>query len=134
MQSGTNEGMLDAARPTSLDAVEMELALDLQEPTSRSFEDCVRSAVDVVGGEILFDMPADASLDDASRIAAIRVSGGSSERIVFAILNETETSIRVAEREEVGERFYGFAHAFVGVLERIRDDMSLVRMMPGGTA
>ncbi len=116
------------------ETVEIELALDLQEPATRPFEDCVRSAVEVIGGEILFDVPADASLEDASRIAAVRVPGEHRDRIVFAILNEQETSIRVADRDEVGDRFYGFAHAFVGVLERIRDDLSLSHLASGGAA
>lgn len=134
MQSETSAGVVGEARLEPFETVEIELALDLQEPTSRTFEDCVRSAVEVVGGEILFDMPADGSLEDASRIAAVRVPGRPADRIVFAILNETETTIRVADREEVGDRFYGFAHAFVGVLERIRDDLGFGRMAPGGSA
>ncbi|KAB0679557.1 hypothetical protein [Aureimonas leprariae] len=124
----------DAAAPSRFETVEIELALDLQEPSGETFETRVRNAVAVVGGEVLFDVPADGSLDDASRIAAVRVPGSPRDRIVFAILNETETSIRVAEPDEVGDRLYGFAEAFVGVLTRIRDDMRLAGLASGGTA
>ncbi|GGE14156.1 hypothetical protein GCM10011390_36680 [Aureimonas endophytica] len=107
------------------EAVELELALDLQEPSHGNFENCVRSAAEMVGGEMLFDMPADGSLEDASRIAAFRVPGPANDpRIVFAILDEAEEQIRIAGREEIGERFYGFAQSFVGVLERIRDSLA----------
>lgn len=116
------------------EAVEFELALDLQDPTQASFEECVRAAVAVVGGEILFDMPADGSIEDASRIAAVRLPSEGRERILFAVLNDAGSSFRVASRDEIGERFHGFARAFVGVLERIRDDLSFVAMRPAGTA
>ncbi|KQT88096.1 hypothetical protein [Aurantimonas sp. Leaf443] len=118
----------------ALEAVEFELALDLHDPQEQGFEDCVRQAASVIGGEILFDMPADGSIEDASRIAAIRIPGGARERIVFAVLDAEGVTIRVPERQEVGERFYGFARAFVGVLTRIRDDLSFARSPAEGSA
>lgn len=116
------------------EAVEFELALDLQDPTRSPFEDCVRNAAGVVGGEILFDMPSDGSIEDASRIAAIRVPHAERDRIFFAVLNESGSAVRVASRGEIGDRFHGFARAFVGVLERIRDDLSIAEMAPAGSA
>lgn len=116
------------------EAVEFELALDLQDPTATPFADCVGNAARVVGGEILFDMPADGSIEDATRIAAVRMAGDDSGRILFAILDQEGVTVRMASKAEVGERFHGFARAFVGVLERIRDDMPIAAMRPAGTA
>ena len=116
------------------EAVEFELALDLQDPTAAPFADCVSNAARVVGGEILFDMPADGSIEDATRIAAVRMAGDDSGRILFAILDQEGVTVRMASKAEVGERFHGFARAFVGVLERIRDDMPIAAMRPAGTA
>lgn len=118
----------------AFEAVEFELALDLTDPTETAFEDCVRSAASVIGGEILFDMPSDGSVEDASRIAAVRVPDETRDRILFAVLDEAGTTIRVPEREEIGDRFHGFARAFVGVLERIREDYSFADMEPEGSA
>ncbi|MCB8836206.1 hypothetical protein [Aurantimonas sp. VKM B-3413] len=118
----------------AVEAVEFELALDMRDLSSEGFEDCVRSAAEVVGGELLFDMPSDGSFEDASRIAAVRIAGGGRDRIIFAILNAEADAIRLADRSEVGDRFYGFARAFVGVLSRIRDDLPFGSMEPEGSA
>ena len=116
------------------EAVEFELALDLQDVTAASFADCVSSAAHVIGGEILFEMPADGSIEDAQRIAAVRMAGDNSGRILFAILDQDGLTVRMASRAEVGERFHGFARAFIGVLERIRGDLPIAGMRPAGTA
>ncbi len=122
------------AGPDALGAVEFELAVDMQDPIRTAFDECVRSAAAVVGGELLFDMPSDGSVEDASRIAAVRIANPQRDDILFAILNEAGDTIRSPDREEIGERFYGFARAFVGVLTRIRDDMPFGGMETEGSA
>ncbi|BDA83119.1 hypothetical protein Sa4125_06610 [Aureimonas sp. SA4125] len=123
-----------AAEPAldALESVEFELALDMQDPTEQAFETCVSNAAQVVGGEILFDMPADDSIEDATRMAAVRIPGAARDRILFVVLDEAGSTLRIASTDEVGERFHGFARAFVSVLERIRDDLPELR--PVGTA
>lgn len=128
-----NEARSETA-PEPFNVIEFELALDLQDPLQAGFGEAVRNAADVVGGELLFDMPADGSIEDASRIAAVRVPDASRDDIFFAVLDEAALSIRMASREEIGERFHGFARAFVGVLERLRDDRSLGDLRPEGSA
>ena len=118
----------------SFSAVEFELALDMQDLTEIDFADCVRAAAGSVGGEFLFDMPADGTLDNVSRIAAVRVEGQNRDRIAFAVLNDEGTEIRVPDDDEVDERLRGFARAFVGVLTRIRDDLPFGSVRPEGTA
>jgi hypothetical protein len=118
----TGEPALDA-----FESVEFELALDMQDPTELPFEACVAHAAQVVGGEILFDMPADATIEDATRMAAVRIPNETRDRIIFVVLDEARSSLRVASPDEVGERFHGFARAFVSVLERIRDDLPDLR-------
>lgn len=118
----------------TFEAVELELALDMQDLTQNDFEACVRAAAAVVGGELLFDIPADGSVEDASRIAAVRIEGADRDSIVFAVLNAEADNIRVSGREEIGDRFHGFARAFVGVLTRIRDDLPFSHTSPEGTA
>ncbi|MBO0902954.1 hypothetical protein [Jiella sonneratiae] len=120
-----------------VEAVEFELALGTSDLGETSFEDCVRHAAEMIGGEFLFAMPADGSFEDTSEIAAIHMGGGADRtgRVFFAVLDLDGDTMRVADREEVGERFYGFARAFVGVLSRIRDEMpSFGQMDAEGTA
>ncbi len=120
-----------------VEAVEFELALGVNDIGEMRFEDCVRQAAEMIGGEFLFAMPSDGSFEDASEIAAIHMgeAGESRGRVFFAVLNAEGDTMRVADREEVGDRFYGFARAFVGVLSRIRDEMpSFGQMEPEGEA
>ena len=118
----------------TFEAVELELALDMQDLAENDFETCVRAAAAVVGGELLFDIPSDGSVEDASRIAAIRIEGEDRDSIVFAVLNADADNIRVSSRDEIGDRFHGFARAFVGVLTRIRDDLPFSQASAEGTA
>ena len=120
-----------------VEAVEFELALGASDISETPFEDCVRRAAELIGGEFLFAMPNDGSFEDASEIAAIHMgdAGEIRGRVFFALLNAEGNAIRVADRDEVGGRFHGFARAFVGVLSRIRDGMpSFGQMAPEGTA
>lgn len=116
----------------SFGSVELELALGAQEPAERGFEESVRAALDVIGGEFLFDMPNDGTIEDASRIAAVRAE--SENEIVFLVLSEDGSTIRLADRDEIGERFHGFARAFIGVLTRIRDEMPSLGLEVEGSA
>ena len=131
----TEQAIAMAETPnTGFFAVELGLALDLTNPVDMPFDDCVRNAASVVGGELLFDMPSDGSLEDASRIAAVRTIEGEANDIVFAILNAEGTEIRVCGREELGDRFHGFAKAFVGVLTRIREELPIQIVETEGNA
>ncbi|KQT61282.1 MULTISPECIES: hypothetical protein [unclassified Aureimonas] len=109
----------------AFEQIEFEIALDLEDPILSGFKTSVRTAAEAVGGEFLFDMPADGMIDDASRIAAIRIPRQPRDIILFALLDASGTGFRIASKDEIGERFYGFARAFVGVLEKIRKDVSL---------
>ena len=131
----TDQVISTAATPnTGFFSVELALALDLTNPVDMPFDDCVRNAALVVGGELLFDMPSDGSIEDASRIAAVRTVEGCGNAIVFAILNAEGTDIRVSNREELGDRFHGFARAFVGVLTRIREELPIQTVETEGNA
>lgn len=116
------------------EAIEFELAIDLEDPRAGGFEAAVRRAAASIGGELLFDMPCDGSIEDAARIAAVRVPDAKADRILFAVLDAAGTSIRVAARREVGDRFFGFARAFVGVLETLSPDRSFAGSRPLGSA
>lgn len=114
-------GHAGAGAADAFGEIEFEIALDLEDPALSGFENCVSAAAAAVGGEFLFDMPADGTIEDASRIAAVRIPQTPRDAILFAVLDARGTSLRVANRRDIGDRFYGFARAFVGVLERLRE-------------
>ena len=104
------------------EAIEFELELDLQAVRSQPFATAVRAAATATGGEMLFDMPVDDLVPNASRIAAVRFPSRGGSRFSFAILNPAGDRIRVSGRREIGERFYGLAKGYAGVLDRLRAD------------
>lgn len=124
MQTQTDSPRITAVSREAAATVDFELALDLQDPALTDFDDCIRAAAALVGGEFLFEMPSDGSMDDASRIAAVRLFHEEQEdEILFAVLNADGDQIRVPDRQEIADRFAGFARAFVGVLTRIREEL-----------
>ncbi|MBO0662324.1 hypothetical protein LQ948_06455 [Jiella sp. MQZ9-1] len=134
IQAAQNGDIFEAGEGVQM--VEIELALGACDLGEASFEECVRGAAEMVGGELLFAMPADSSFEDASEIAAIHLGEADAgrARIHFVVLNAEGDALRVADRDAVGDRFYGFARAFVGLLSRIRDDLPFGQMEPEGTA
>ncbi|SJZ70854.1 hypothetical protein [Consotaella salsifontis] len=115
-------------RPEPFEIMEFQLALDLEQPFDVDFRSCVRRAAEAVGGEFLFEVPADCSMENASRIAAVRIPTGSREQIAFAALDMLGESIRLCGQSEISERLSGFAQAFVRVIERFRDGQRAATM------
>ena len=103
-----------------LDLVELELALDGFDAETESFTDTLRSAAKRLGGEYLFDLPASGLAQDCRQIATLRVpadDGG--QRIVFALLDDAGTAIRVQEPTDATQGLKSFAEAFVTVIETL---------------
>ncbi|MFD2238579.1 hypothetical protein [Aureimonas populi] len=106
----------------SMAALELELALDFQH-ADRSFREGVQWAAASIGGEVLFEMPAEGQIEDASRICGVRIpaaSGHSRPTILFALLDEKTGQVRVADRRDVGERLYSFATAYASLMDRLK--------------
>ncbi|MCF3640117.1 hypothetical protein LXM94_09065 [Rhizobium sp. TRM95111] len=106
----------------TLDLVELELALDSFSGESPDFEKTVRLAARNLGGDFLFALPASGLAEDCSRIAALRIPDPGDQKalkIVFALLGESDGTIRVEEPAAATAGLKRFAEAFVGVLERI---------------
>ena len=109
-----------AAAELSLDLLELELALNDFNETEMDF---VRSVGDVVrkaGGDFLFELPASGLAGNCKRIAAVRIPepGSGGLQVVFALLDESGTGIRVEGAGEKTQDLKRFAEAFVDVLER----------------
>src|SRR5262245_47202400 len=79
------EGSLtEMAETNSLEAVELELALQNQNLISLGFEESIRTALQTTGGEILFQMRMEN--DDCQRIAAVRIGNGTEQQLALVIM------------------------------------------------
>jgi hypothetical protein len=68
----------------SLERVELELALHNQNVVSLGFEESIRTALDRIGGEILFQMRVEN--EDCQRVAAVRLGQGNEAEFALVIL------------------------------------------------
>lgn len=90
--------MPDAGKAVSLEVVEIELALGAQDIVADGFEGALRKAADLVGGELIFNIRAPED-SDQQRIAAISVSDGAAEQMVFVMLGNDGTSLTVTSEQ-----------------------------------
>ncbi|MEM5473674.1 hypothetical protein WNZ14_18235 [Hoeflea sp. AS60] len=105
--------------PLALDLVELDLALDLSDIADRGFDDAVRDAAKVIGGEFLFDLPASGLVDDAQRIALVCLSRDNGGRFGLVLLSANGDRVRTVEADEATTGLVQFAKAFVAVLEKL---------------
>lgn len=111
----------EAADPSpSLEAVELELALDAGDIRVHGFDTAVRDAMRTLEGEFLFDLPASGLANGFQRIAVVRVKGGTKEGILLLVmLADDGDTIKVCEPDEETAGLSDFARAFINVLERL---------------
>ncbi|WOC15298.1 hypothetical protein [Pseudochrobactrum sp. MP213Fo] len=83
--STTENTVIASDESASLEAVEVEFALGAQDVLTDGFDLSLAKAADIVGGEVLFNMPA---LDTtaAQRIGAILVPAAQQDQVVFVTL------------------------------------------------
>ena len=105
--------------PMSLDLVELDLALDLNDIAERGFCEAVREAAKTVNGEFLFDLPASGLVDDAQRIAVVCLSRNDGGRFGLVLLSADGDRATTVEPDETTGGLVQFAKAFVAVLEKL---------------
>ena len=105
--------------PLALDLVELELALDLSDITTRGFSDAVREAAREIGGEYLFDLPASGLIEDAQRIAVVCLSRDNGGRFGLVLLSANGNRVETSEADDATKGLVRFARAFVSVLEKL---------------
>jgi|GEM_PF-577400 hypothetical protein len=104
----------------TLEAVELELAIDPGDIRVRGFDASVREAMRTIDGEFLFDLPASGLANGYQRIAVVRVkSGGGDGVLLLVMLGEDGDTIKVCEPDEETAGLSAFARAFINVLERL---------------
>lgn len=102
----------------SLEAAELELALQSQSIMEHGFEGAVRGALAELGGTLLFDMPA-SLLDGYQRVAAVSTGSGEERRIFLIHLGDDGSAIRVDEAESDTTPLAGFAASYANLMERL---------------
>lgn len=108
-----------AMAPTSLDLVELDLALDLNDIAKHGFCEAVRAAAKTVKGEFLFDLPASGLVENAQRIAIVCLSRDNGGRFGLILLSADGDQARTIEPDETTADLVQFAKAFVAVLEKL---------------
>lgn len=105
--------------PVSLDLMELELALDLDEITEHGFCEAVREAAKTSGAEFLFDLPASGLVEDAQRIAIVCLSRKDGGRFGLVLLSPEGDRASTLEPGPETAGLVQFAKAFVAVLEKL---------------
>lgn len=112
----TKAGTVD---PLSLEMVELELALDLGDIRTFGFASAVRQAIESLGGEFLFDLPASGLSDTDQRIAVVRVTQGGKDQLLMVMLHEDGEQLKVGLPDDRTAGLADFARAFIDVLEKL---------------
>ncbi|MGH6760483.1 MAG: hypothetical protein ACRECW_02680 [Phyllobacterium sp.] len=108
-----------APAPITLEAVEVELALNMQDILADGFEGALRKAADIVHGEILFNMPAPAD-HYAQRIGAIAVPNGSVDQVVFVTLARDGTTLAVSSEDERNASFKSLGQNLAAIMRGLK--------------
>lgn len=103
----------------ALEAVELMLALEAQDVTQTGFEESVLSAAASVGGELLFQMPAPASLP-FQRAALIMLPTDSGNTVVLAALDDAGSAIELLAENAETAHLYRLGEAYLEVATRFR--------------
>lgn len=115
----------DADNPhLPLELLELELSLEGFEGGEQGFREAVRKAATEVGGDFLFDLPAEGLVADCHRLAVIRIPAeGDTMRVVLAMLDDDRAEIHLHEPDETTEHLVRFADAFVDVIQRLPEQL-----------
>lgn len=106
----------DATPP--LEAVELELALQLEDPVADGFEQALSSALDRVGGQLFFHLRVD-TMPNCQRVAAASVGEGDERQLVLVIMPSDGGPIRVEAATDAAGPLAGFARSYAGLMERL---------------
>ena len=107
---------LTSTMPISLEAVELELALQLQDIVGRGFEDSVQGAVEAAGYDFLFQFPAGHSAGD-QRVAAISARNGDERQILLVHLADDGETLRVEAPNDESNSIAEFAASYAGLMD-----------------
>jgi hypothetical protein len=102
-----------------LEAVELMLALEAQNVAQSGFEESVQCAAASVNGELLFQVPAPASLP-FQRAALIMLPTDAGNIVMLAVLDEAGSAIELLAESGETEHLYRLGEAYLEVATRFR--------------
>jgi hypothetical protein len=108
--------MPEAGKAVSLEVVEIELALGAQDIVADGFEGALQKAADLVNGEVIFNIRAPED-GDQQRIAAVSVSDGTTDQVVFVMLGNDGTSLIVTSEQDESTLLEKLGADFVTVMK-----------------
>jgi hypothetical protein len=109
----------DETGNVELEAVELMLALEAQNLAQDGFEESVQSAAASVNGELLFHVPAPASLP-FQRAALIMLPTDSGKTVMLAVLDEAGSAIELVAESPETEHLYRLGEAYLEVATRFK--------------
>ena len=120
--SSPSDNMIAASEESaSLEAVEVEFALGAQDVLTDGFDLSLAKAAQIVGGEVLFNMPAlDTTL--AQRIGAILVPSGNQEQVVFVTLLNDGLTLSHEPLSGNNVLFESLGRNYAAVMGKLKND------------
>jgi hypothetical protein len=108
----------DQTQANSLEAVELELALQSQNLVSLGFEESIRTALKPTGGEILFQMRIED--DDCQRLAAVRIGRGEQCELALVIMPPDGGLVRVEPIAQSSNPVAAITESYAGLVDVFR--------------
>ncbi|MDM7850407.1 hypothetical protein [Pseudochrobactrum kiredjianiae] len=120
--SSPSDNMIAASEESaSLEAVEVEFALGAQDVLTDGFDLSLAKAADIVGGEVLFNMPA-LDTTNAQRIGAILVPSGNQEQVVFVTLLNDGLTLSHEPLSGNNVLFESLGRNYAAVMGKLKND------------
>ena len=121
--SSTEETMIAASEESaSLEAVEVEFALGAQDVLTDGFDLSLAKAAEIVGGEVLFNMPA-LDTTNAQRIGAILVPSALQDQVVFVTLLNDGITLSHAPLSGNNTLFESLGRNYAAVMGKLKNDL-----------
>ncbi|WP_221722211.1 hypothetical protein [Ochrobactrum sp. SFR4] len=120
--SSTDENLIAASEENaSLEAVEVEFALGAQDVLTDGFDLSLAKAAEIVGGEVLFNMPA-LDTTNAQRIGAILVPSAMQDQVVFVTLLNDGITLSHAPLSGNNVLFESLGRNYAAVMGKLKND------------
>src|SRR6187549_3375597 len=108
----------EQTQANSLEAVELELALQSQNLVSLGFEESIRTALKPTGGEILFQMRIEN--DDCQHLAAVRIGRGEQREFALVIMPPDGGLVRVEPIAQSSNPVAAITESYAGLMDVFR--------------
>jgi hypothetical protein len=108
----------EQAETNSLEAVELELALQNQNLVSLGFEESIQTALKAIGGEMLFQMRLEN--EDCQRVAAVRIGSEDERQFALVIMPPDGGLMRVEPVAQSSNPIAQITESYAGLMDVFR--------------